>query len=289
MLSTQEYGKTNVRIVKIIDMNKQQQVVELTCQVLLSGPLFTESYTLGDNSLVVPTDTCKNTLYWLAKTSSLVPEEFAKIICAHFLKSYAHVQGVSVEIAMHDWTRIKTTTTEAVTTGKTGSNLGEATKDHPHSFYRGGNHLRICRLVGSREKIQLWGGIKSLLVLKTTGSSFTGFHKDKLTSLPPASDRVFSTEIDATWSLNPSAKDFTKIYDSAVQITLDYFSNHNSPSVQNTLYRMAQRVLAEVPQIINISYRLPNKHVFVYDLERFGTKNQTGDGSTILYPVGNFI
>ena len=39
---------------------------EIKAQVLLKGD-FVPSFIHADNSLVVPTDTCKNTIYYLAK------------------------------------------------------------------------------------------------------------------------------------------------------------------------------------------------------------------------------
>jgi urate oxidase len=61
-------------------------------------------------------------------------------------------------------------------------------------------------------------------------------------------ERVFSTSIDAEWSfvstLEPSS--YTNAFNKIKQITLDYFSNHDSPSVQNTLYRMGERILNDM-------------------------------------------
>ncbi|KAK9759692.1 hypothetical protein K7432_017039, partial [Basidiobolus ranarum] len=66
-LKKQAYGKTKVRVTKVIRHTKNwHDVVELTCQVLLDGK-FETSYTEADNSSIVPTDTVKNTIYVLAK------------------------------------------------------------------------------------------------------------------------------------------------------------------------------------------------------------------------------
>ena len=52
--------------------------------------------------------------------------------------------------------------------------------------------------------------------------------------------------------------------------TLETFTDHYSPSVQNTLYRMGRAVLEEFPEIERIWYSFPNVHHIAYDLERFG-------------------
>ena len=42
-------------------------------------------------------------------------------------------------------------------------------------------------------------GVDGLMILKTTKSAFTGYIKDKLTTLKPATDRIFGTRATATW------------------------------------------------------------------------------------------
>lgn len=49
---------------------------------------------------------------------------------------------------------------------------------------------------------------------------------------------------------------------------------------------MAERVLNEVKEVESIKYTLPNIHVFLYDLKRFGIENKIGDGA-VLYPVAD--
>ena len=66
-LSGHRYGKSRVRVVKIIRDGKRHTVVEINAQVLLEGD-FETSYTSGDNSKVVATDTVKNTVHILART-----------------------------------------------------------------------------------------------------------------------------------------------------------------------------------------------------------------------------
>jgi urate oxidase len=58
-------GKDKVRLLKVHKDPrdpKQQSVVELSVQILLEGDIET-SYTKADNSVVVATDTMKNTVY----------------------------------------------------------------------------------------------------------------------------------------------------------------------------------------------------------------------------------
>jgi urate oxidase len=54
---------------------------------------------------------------------------------------------------------------------------------------------------------------------------------------------------------------------------LETFTDHYSPSVQNTLYRMGEAILERYPKIQNIHFSLPNRHHIPYDLQRFGIEN----------------
>ena len=142
-LVQQKYGKDNVRVVKVVVQDNQHIVKEFNIQVLLFGALFEESYTKGDNSLVVPTDTVKNTIYYLASKHNDIEsiESFATFIISHFILTYSHVQGVDVHIRESFWIRMPTTSNQPLGNGFPGSLLpsnvdAKANLVHPHSFIR---------------------------------------------------------------------------------------------------------------------------------------------------------
>jgi urate oxidase len=51
------------------------------------------------------------------------------------------------------------------------------------------------------------------------------------------------------------------------------FANHDSKSVQQTLYAMAESALEAVTEIDDIQITMPNKHCLLVDLSRFGQDN----------------
>ncbi|CAG8564555.1 20575_t:CDS:2 [Cetraspora pellucida] len=275
-LKEQEYGKDRVRLAKVVKTGKWHEIIELTVRVLLDGE-FEDSYTKADNSMIVATDSMKNTIYILAKQSSCVEniEVFATEIGKHFITTYSHVHKATISIIKHKWTRM-------LIDGKL----------HDHSFHRDGEDVHDTKVVFSRKGVTIESGLKNLLVLKTTGSAFYGFLRDKYTTLPEAYDRILSTNVDATWTFNIQNMasvekiPFNDIFESIKQITLHTFATHNSASVQATLYLMAKNVLKKHSQIDSIRYELPNKHYFNYDLERFGLKN-TGKDADIFVPFSD--
>lgn len=145
-------------------------------------------------------------------------------------------------------------------------------KPHPHSFYRDGAETRnVDATVSRKDGITIRSGIVGLLVLKSTGSQFHGFVRDEYTTLPEVWDRILSTEVDSAWTwktlpdlaaVKEAIPKFDKAWEAARAITMKTFAEEDSPSVQNTMYKMCQQILDAVPEVEAVDYSLPNKHYF---------------------------
>lgn len=281
-LSFARYGKDNIRLYKVDKDEKTgtQTVVEMTICVLLEGDIDT-SYTAADNSVVVATDTQKQTCYILAKQNPITPPElFASIVGTHFVETYSHIHAAHVKIIQHRWTRM---TIDG--------------KPHPHSFFRDGEEIRVVESVTRENQgISLRSKIEKLLVLKSTGSAFYGFHRDAYTQLPETWDRILSTEVEAGWKwktfstlaeVKSVVPKFDEAWNVAREITLKTFATDNSASVQNTMYKMCEQILAAVPLVEAVDYSLPNKHYFEIDLSWHKGLKNTGKDATVFAPQSN--
>lgn len=277
-LSYARYGKDNVRVYKVQrNADGTQDVTEMTVCTLLEGDI-AESWTKSDNANIVATDTQKQTVYVMAKLHPVNPPElFASILADHFINTYSHIHVAHVSIKVHRWTRMEVDG-----------------KPHPHSFMRDGAETRVVEVVARRNQgISIGSGIKGLLVLKSTGSQFWGFHRDEYTRLPETWDRILSTEVEAGWhwrrfgGLDEVKKEvdaFDKAWADARKITLETFAKENSPSVQNTMYLMSEQILAAAPQVESVDYSLPNKHYFEIDLSWFKGLKNTGADAEVYAP-----
>jgi urate oxidase len=281
-LSSARYGKDNIRLYKVDKDEKTgtQTVVEMTVCILLEGDIDT-SYTAADNSVVVATDTQKQTCYILAKQNPITPPElFASIVGTHFVETYSHIHAAHVKIIQHKWTRM---TIDG--------------KPHPHSFFRDGEEIRVVESVTRENQgIFLRSKIEKLLVLKSTGSAFYGFHRDAYTQLPETWDRILSTEVEAGWKwktfstlaeVKSVVPRFDEAWNAAREITLKTFATDNSASVQNTMYKMCEQILAAVPLVEAVDYSLPNKHYFEIDLSWHKGLKNTGEDATVFAPQSN--
>ena len=116
-------------------------------------------------------------------------------------------------------------------------------------------------------------GVDGLTILKTTKSAFTGYIKDKLTTLKPATDRIFGTRATVTWEYATAAPDYAEVRARILAALLKEFASHNSMSVQHTLFDMGKAALAAAPEIARIHLSMPNLHHLLADLSPFGLDN----------------
>ncbi|KAM7223647.1 uricase [Rhypophila decipiens] len=279
-LASARYGKDNVRVYKVHKDAETgvQTVTEMTVCCLLEGEIET-SYTQADNSVVVATDSIKNTIYIKAKEHPVNPPEvYASHLGQHFLDKYAHISAANIKVIVHRWTRM---------------NIDG--KPHPHSFFRDGQETRNVEARVTREGIVLKSGIADLTVLKSTGSAFHGFVRDEFTTLAETWDRILSTDVDSTWTwklfptvaaVEEGAERFNRAWETARNITMKVFAEDNSASVQATMYKMCEQILAAESEVELTSYSLPNKHYFEIDLSwHKGIKN-TGKDAEVYAPQG---
>lgn len=142
-------------------------------------------------------------------------------------------------------------------------------------------------------------------MLKSTGSAFENFVRDEYTTLGEVDDRIFSTSVDLRYTFGqvnvqlPSGLEFgvgnlsggvhpwedANVGARSREITLDVFAQDESASVQATLYKMAQRVLAENEGVETVRYVLPNKHYIPVDMKYIGVDNTTPQRAEVFTPV----
>ncbi|KAE9581740.1 Uricase [Colletotrichum fructicola] len=275
-LASARYGKDNVRVYKVERHGDSQTVTEMTVCCLLEGEIET-SYTVADNSVVVATDSIKNTIYIKAKENPINPPElYASILGTHFLDTYKHIHAANIKIVQHRWTRM---TVDG--------------KPHPHSFFRDGEETRnVEARISRKDGIALTSAIQKLTVLKSTGSAFHGFVRDEYTTLPETWDRILSTDVDAQWSwkfpnvaaVRAAVPKFDPAWQAARDITMKTFAEDESASVQNTMYKMCEQILAAVPEVLTVTYTLPNKHYFEIDLSWHNGLKNTGKDAEVYAP-----
>jgi len=251
------YGKARVRLMKVERKGEWHELQNLTVNIAFEGD-FTEVHTVGDNSQVLPTDTMKNTVYTLAHQTQEIEEieVFGLRLADYFLTNNNQLTRVIIEIAEHGWTRIA---------------VGD--EPHQHSFIKGGDEKRTAIISATRSGATVESGVENLIVLKTTKSGFAGYIKDQYTTLPETTDRIFATSIKAVWRYTNTNAATGDAWRNIRQTIIETFAEHDSLSVQHTLYAMGEAVLEKFPDIAEIAFSLPNIHCLPIDFTRFGLEN----------------
>ena len=256
-LAENRYGKSRVRLVKVKRHPVVHDFLEWTLEILLQGD-FESCFVDGDNSKTLPTDTMKNTVYSLARSSSAVcMEEFGKELIAFLLDRNPQVSAAQVKLSEKKW-----------------EHLPIDGKPHPTTFLLASAEVQTAEVTQNRSgRFAVRSGLENLTILKTAGSEFVGFVKDSLTTLPEASDRLFGTAVRARWGYASVDVAFETLRSSVRETLLRVFAGHASKSVQHTLYAMGEAALEKVREIDDIELTMPNIHCLPVDLSRFGQDN----------------
>src|SRR5690606_10243595 len=187
------------------------------------------------------------------------PESFALRLAEHFTGSFDWVSGGRWEVHQHTWARIPSRLTADVSDG-----------EHDHAFVRSGTETRTALVQRDGDDVFVLAGLADLAVLKSTGSEFHGFPRDRYTTLPETTDRILATSVTARWRYQPGAElDYNEVYGDVKRILLEEFTRRYSAALQTTLFDMGRAVLDAHPEIAEIRMSMPNKHHFVVDLEPF--------------------
>lgn len=255
VLGFNQYGKAEVRVVKVTRDTARHEIDDLNVTSQLRGD-FAAAHLEGDNAHVVPTDTQKNTIFAFARDGIGSPEAFLLRLADHFTSSFDWVTGGRWEAERFGWQRI-------IAHGA----------EHDHAFVRSGQEVRTAVVVADGGERHVIAGLKDLTVLKTTGSGFEGYPKDRYTTLPETRDRILATDVAARWRYGAPGVDYDALYASVRALLLEAFCERYSAALQATLFDMGRRVLEEHPEIAEIRFSMPNNHHFVVDLAPFGLDN----------------
>ncbi len=260
-LGANKYGKAENRVVRVTRDGARHEIVDLNVSSQLRGAALVDAYQSGDNSLVVATDTQKNTIFAFAKKHGIAsPEQFLLTLSEHFVSGFEWIEGGLWTAEQYEWERI----------------LVDGAP-HDHSFVRTGQGTRLAAVQSVGGATHVTGGVKDLVVLKTTGSEFAGFPRDQYTTLVETNDRVMATSVTGRWRFLPEAVeagfDYNALYAEVTAVLLETFATVHSLALQQTLWEMGKAAIEARPEIAEVRFAMPNKHHFVYDLAPFGLDN----------------
>jgi urate oxidase len=259
VLGPNQYGKAEVRVVAVDRSTPRHTLVDLNVSSSLRGD-FSAAHAAGDNAHVLTTDAQKNTVFAFARDGVGTPEEFGLRLARHFAGSYDWITGARVAVESYGWNRIAV-----------------GGQPHDHAFSRDGGEVRTAVVTvdgGSPDApAYVLAGLTDLVVLKTTGSEFWGFPRDRYTTLAETRDRILATAVTARWRYTRTDLDFDACYAGVRTALLETFAATHSLALQQSLYAMGGAVLEKFAEVAEIRLSMPNKHHFLQDLSAFGLDN----------------
>ncbi|SDO06533.1 factor-independent urate hydroxylase [Geodermatophilus sp. DSM 45219] len=254
-LGPNQYGKAEVRVVAVDRSAPRHTLVDLDVSSSLRGD-FTAAHTAGDNGHVLATDTQKNTVFAFARDGVGSPEAFGLRLARHFAGAHEWISGARVAVDSFGWDRIAV-----------------GGQPHEHAFRRDGGEVRTAVVTVDGGDAHVLAGLRDLVVLKTTGSEFWGFPRDRYTTLAETRDRILATAVTARWRYTGTDLDWDAAFDVVRTTLLETFAATHSLALQQTLYAMGEAVLERCPDVAEVRLSMPNRHHFLQDLSAFGLDN----------------
>src|SRR5829696_10546030 len=265
VLGPNQYGKAEVRVVTVDRSGERHAIKDLTVSCALRGD-FTAAHLSGDNAHVLTTDTQKNTVFAFARDGIGEFEEFGLRLARHLAPAYPWITGARVEIAEHGWDRIPV-----------------GGRPHEHAFSRSGGEVRTAVVTAEAGREYVLSGLSGLVLLKTTGSGFSGFPRDRYTTLAETDDRILATAVTARWRHSTTDLDFDACFAGVRTALLETFAATHSLALQQSLYAIGEAVLEQFPDIAEIRMSMPNKHHFLQDLSAYGLDNVPDGSGPVVY------
>jgi urate oxidase len=271
VLGPNQYGKAETRVVRVYRDGGRHEIRDLNVSTLLRGD-FGDAHTSGDQANVLPTDSQKNTCFAYAKAKGVGEiEDYALDLARHFVNDIRPVSTARVEVEEYRWERVSV-----------------AGQPHPHTFTRPSGEVRTTAVTAAAMAVpgrnnrsrmsRTWvvSGLEGLVVMKSTGSEFSGFLKDRYTTLAETTDRILATSLTARWRYQPflgRPKSWDEVHAQIRQILLERFADTHSLALQQTLWEMGQAVLEARDEVAEIRLSAPNLHHVLADLAPFGLDN----------------
>jgi urate oxidase len=209
--------------------------------MLVYGDAFWPTYTTGDNTSLVATDSMKNFIQReTLQFEGHDLEGLCRFLGEKFLSTYPQAEGV--QVSAHE-----------IRYDHAGSDV---------TFAPAGPERGFARVeIGRDGVIETRSGVKGFKLLRLGGSSFVGFVRDEYTTLADVTNRPLHMWLDVEWSYANHADAFSdgRVATQVRDIVLDVFRHFQSGSIQQVIYQMGTRMLAELAAIHEVHLEANNR------------------------------
>ncbi len=238
------YGKGDVIVYRLNrdgDLSRTEApVFGANVTMLVYGDAFWPTYTTGDNTGLIATDSMKNfiqreTLQY--RGADL--EDYCRFLGAKFVAIYPQVEGVQISATEISY-----------------SEIGGG------AFAPSGPERATSRIeMNGGGIVEIASGIRGFKLLRLGGSSFQGFVRDQYTTLPDIANRPLHMWLDLEWLYTEPAAAFSAgaITRSVRQMVHDVFQCFESGSIQQLIYQLGAKMLADIAAIAEVHLEANNR------------------------------
>ncbi len=241
------YGKGDVIVYRLRrDGHSPCPVFGASVMMLLYGDAFWPTYTTGDNTNLVATDSMKNFIQ--RETLNFTGNDldsYARFLAEKFLRTYPQTEGIQVSATEIPYDPIP------------GGTM---------AFAPAGPDRAIARLELRREGTELHtveacSGIQGFRLLRLGGSAFYGFVRDQYTTLPDIKNRPLHMWLDLEWRYSTPEAACTEGKTTAHvrEMVHQVFQSFESGSIQEVIYQIGGKMLTELPEISEVHLEANNR------------------------------
>lgn len=230
------YGKGDVIVYRLnrdgAAPDNQSPVFGANVMILIYGDAFWPTYTTGDNSGLIATDSMKNFVQReTLNYSGADLENYCRFLGDKFLDVYPQVEGVQISA------------TEIPYAPFSGGSK---------AFVPSGPERLTARIEVNRSGVvEIASGIQGFRMLRLGGSAFRGFVRDQYTTLPDIHNRPLHMWLDVEWQYMNADIGFSsgRIPCAARRTLREVFESFESGSIQEIIYKAGTKILEEIPEI----------------------------------------
>jgi urate oxidase / 2-oxo-4-hydroxy-4-carboxy-5-ureidoimidazoline decarboxylase len=244
------YGKGDVIVYRLERETPappgRKPVFGASVKMLLYGETFWPTYTVGDNTGLIATDSMKNfiqreTLHFTGGDL----ESLCHFLAEKFLDTYPQTEGIQVSAEEVPYAPL---TPGGVAFAPSGPEKLTAS-------------VELRRTAGKLEFVEVKSGIRGFRLLRLGGSAFHGFVRDQYTTLPDIANRPLHMWLDLQWLYTGPAAGFTKgeVPERVRSMTRDVFQSFESGSIQQVIYLLGTRILEELPCVASVDLEANNR------------------------------
>lgn len=240
------YGKADVLVYRLSRDGEgpagRSPVFGANVTFLIYGAAFWPTYTTGDNTNLIATDSMKN--FVQRETMNYAGgdlESYCRFLAEKFLAKYPQTEGLQI-------------TAEEVPYGAIGTKA--------ISFTPAGPERAFARMELTQDGfVEVRSGIRGFRLLRLGGSAFQGFVRDEYTTLPDVANRPLHMWLDLDWTyLEPSAAYTCGSISARVRaIVTEVFDGFTSGSIQQIIHQIGTKVLADIPGTAEIRLEANNR------------------------------